>query len=410
MVPDTEQFLRKLGITQIDREFGLKKLTELYAKLGVASTADEIIKMDWASGEANPYIYASKEIASLWLSLDYDRLYHCLNSYRDLTRLPKNPKKIVGLGSGPGVLSIYLATLYPNCKILAYDRSKKPLKIGHQWAKELGLNNISFIKSSYLELADSVPSHDCDLVILYNSISLPLWSPLNPGCFLNREAFNQVGLKYPAEVDSTIIAMKNLLNPMGLGVISPFSDEWGLTALMEAIRKADLKVVWDLCLYKTVKTISEQEVPFFCILVNQGYPEFTLSSLDSARALMSSFSLGQYAQEVPDAIVESYSTIFENGTCLVHFETRSGQIYQDRLRLLYLEGLLLLEFANGNGCRYGLLHSFVAIAEFIRTIKGFQNVGQTTKDTIIKCEVHPSFSKLAAHYGLISPPSNSAGN
>jgi len=65
-----------------------------------------------------------------------------------------NPhSEILDLGCGIGLDTCFLATHFPNSQFIATDISEKMLKIAQDRAVRLGLNNISFLRSSHRELS-----------------------------------------------------------------------------------------------------------------------------------------------------------------------------------------------------------------------------------------------------------------
>lgn len=62
----------------------------------------------------------------------------------------ENYKNILEIGTGSGAISISLAKIFPNIKIIATDISKKALKIAEKNAKINKTKNIKFIKADLL--------------------------------------------------------------------------------------------------------------------------------------------------------------------------------------------------------------------------------------------------------------------
>lgn len=78
---------------------------------------------------------------------DIDNLYehHILHSLAIAKFINFKPgSSIMDLGTGGGFPGIPLAIMFPEVKFLLNDRINKKLKVGHEVATAIGLNNVSF--------------------------------------------------------------------------------------------------------------------------------------------------------------------------------------------------------------------------------------------------------------------------
>ena len=80
-----------------------------------------------------------------------------------LSLLPKNqPCKIIDLGTGSGILALTLAAERPKCDVLATDISHAALRIAQLNAKQLQINNVRWLQSSWFEQVTEI---DFDLIV-----------------------------------------------------------------------------------------------------------------------------------------------------------------------------------------------------------------------------------------------------
>ncbi|WP_031434808.1 peptide chain release factor N(5)-glutamine methyltransferase [Methylomarinum vadi] len=75
---------------------------------------------------------------------------------------PKQPARLIDLGTGSGIIAITLAAERPEAQVTASDRSQAALKIAHANAERYRLRNIRFVESNWFE---AIAEHDFDLVV-----------------------------------------------------------------------------------------------------------------------------------------------------------------------------------------------------------------------------------------------------
>ncbi len=108
------------------------------------------------SGQPVAYLIGRRDFWSLELNICTDVLIPRPDTERlvelALEKIPNHAKwKIADLGTGSGAIALAIASERPNCHIYAVDRSPYALAIARSNAKQLEINNIEFIKGSWLE-------------------------------------------------------------------------------------------------------------------------------------------------------------------------------------------------------------------------------------------------------------------
>ena len=102
-----KSFLSKIGIRRNGKEFSEEYWNEIRNE-GVEP--DVVREESGPFGERRNYMYfLTENIAKKTLSSDYDRLYSSIKSFTNLSGFPKNPSRILELGGGAGVISLWLA-------------------------------------------------------------------------------------------------------------------------------------------------------------------------------------------------------------------------------------------------------------------------------------------------------------
>jgi release factor glutamine methyltransferase len=119
-------------------------------------------------GEPLAYLTGVKEFFDLPLLVNKNVLVPRPESEEAIEWILEKTKKqmvhsILDVGTGSGALALALAKHLPKTQVEAIDTKEKILDVARKNAKELGINNISFIKSNLLEKID--PEKKFDVVI-----------------------------------------------------------------------------------------------------------------------------------------------------------------------------------------------------------------------------------------------------
>ena len=74
--------------------------------------------------------------------------------------LPADPKRVLDLACGTGILTFAIARRFPNCRVIGVELRDEYLQIARAKSETLGLNNVEFVLSR-AEDFDSEESFDC---------------------------------------------------------------------------------------------------------------------------------------------------------------------------------------------------------------------------------------------------------
>lgn len=398
-----EMFLSSLGLRPLSMAWADNRWAEIQLQKGV--DPDEKVSEDlpWETGEANPIYFETKEIAQLFMSTDYKRLLYHLDGFGRLNLFPQKPKKIVELGAAAGILSMFLAKQHPACEVIAYDMCPEPLEVGRQWAAELAIKNIRFEKASYEELVKKTPTLDCDLVFLYNALSLSFIQPASGIYFLNKDVFDAGHITYPQNIQHVANIFHNMLSPIGIGIIyGPYTD-YGLMAMLDALNKAALSVDWD----RMVSQPGPHQTPIHkedsYLVFGKSFPKLVESVWEEACAVLASLHYKNSVMEIPFSLCEAYSGLFETGKHLVHIEAASEQGVMDRFRLISHCGLLLMEFTTTGGHKNCFLQSLACVGDCIKILLEQKNKYELLGFPIKVAKFDKVALDLLAYYGLEQP-------
>lgn len=131
-----------------------------------------------ANHEPLAYLTKSKEFFGLPLYVDSNVLVPRPESEEAVSWMlekakSRNFQRIVDVGTGSGALVCALAKNLPNTEFVAIDTKEKTLDVARKNAKNLGLQNITFIKSNLLEGIE--PDMKFDAVIANLPYLNPEW-------------------------------------------------------------------------------------------------------------------------------------------------------------------------------------------------------------------------------------------
>lgn len=139
-----EEYFSKIGLKEVnDRDQFFKDVQEKY-KINMTQNLD--LAMSLRQDKSNGKIYSIKN-NNLETSLDFGGYYFDL--YKEffawlIQNADLDNKKILDLGCDNGIATCFLATVYPNAKIVGVDKGKKGIKCAEELAKKLDLKNIEF--------------------------------------------------------------------------------------------------------------------------------------------------------------------------------------------------------------------------------------------------------------------------
>lgn len=139
-----EQYFEKIGLEEAnDRDEFFKHIQAKY-KIDLAQNLD--MAMSLKSDTTNGKIYLAKN-KDLQTSLDFGAYYYDLYKQFFMWLIKSQDldnKKILDLGCDNGIVTCFLAKIYPNAKVVGIDKGKKGISCAKEIAEKLGLTNIEF--------------------------------------------------------------------------------------------------------------------------------------------------------------------------------------------------------------------------------------------------------------------------
>jgi len=363
-----DDFLRRLGIRPHTKKDTEEKYWKLIDSAGV--NHEEVMSNgDPFSEEANDMFFLNEEIALMTLSKDYERFRKDLKTFSTLQGFPSTPKSIVELGSGAGIGSLWLAKLFPDCQVEAYDFAKNALRIGELWAERLNIRNISFIHASYDDIAKMNPTKNADLVFSLSSVPFEGSYPLHLDTLLLSDLSPDHQTQHSERIQDFALACSNLISPEGTIFISPGTcSEWDLQCLFETLRNKNIYINWSFTLPKGTGEGETFKIDELNLFFNEDEDTFLLNSWEEARAIMlcaqwvgKSISLGV-------ADLETYCTLISSGINLVDIEIKWKDGQREHIWISSKAGMLGYFRVNTQGMRTGMIHSAAIIWDILQRI------------------------------------------
>ena len=154
-----------------NRQQFMNMIAEKYGKT-IASEIDKIIS-DRDDGEyADGLLYEVKN-SNLKLSLDFAA--YSSDLYRRfldqvIQRKSASPRQILDIGCDNGIVTCFLAKLYPDSEVWGIDRSENGIRCATELAEKLKLSNVKFVRTSFENLPVAGMPSTFDLIVSVRSM------------------------------------------------------------------------------------------------------------------------------------------------------------------------------------------------------------------------------------------------
>jgi len=190
-------------------------------------------------------LFADEVTAVRVLEADYRRYVRTLQKFVALKPFLRPPRRVLDLGCGAGVITLWLATLYPDAELIGIDWSEGCIRMAEHFKRKLHLSNVRFQCASYEDpgvvermgrfslvvnchgTCLSMPDSESDLVYSYRHLSPEQLRELAPAIL--RSCF----------------ALSKALDESGVGFLDLGWKPLGALCLFQGLRDADLGILWE---------------------------------------------------------------------------------------------------------------------------------------------------------------------
>lgn len=357
---EVREYLHKIGIGQ-DRPWGTF-WSRLYRKHGsLATEFKEAIESRVAGARIDVYSLMHR---SLQFSLDVSSQYSG-DFYRNyliwFATLDLNPRHVIDLGCGNGLLTCVYASQFPNSTVIGVDRCAAAISCAQELTDKLDLRNVSF-KQMDLEKEPSALDGTYDLVLA--TLSLKETAELQ-----NEPSFSSFDFEGSCPTAKRIVPRLLATNGHFVSV-----ERWGglgdLAWWVKSLNEAELSIEWQHSSLMTFQAVGEQETLPALIATNKRPPD---SSTDQD---IMAFRIAQELTRLhpvyenlvaeaffhamnPKRLVRGVEAVFRNGSGIERFE------------LWIAESLLLAYSYSNHGSRRLGLASKVALSDVEKLIEAF---------------------------------------
>ncbi|MBX3151130.1 class I SAM-dependent methyltransferase [Candidatus Obscuribacterales bacterium] len=171
-ITDIESYLTEAGLKphRNTNQFW-SYLDTRYSKSQVSELESSYVKLE--QGDENGFyqdIFQSPAISTDFSSLRWDLYRSYLSWFTSITNTFDEPKQIVDVGCGNGILTCFYAKRFPNAKVLGFDISENGVACAKELSKLLGVSNAEFVVGDSFDLSLPIEKGSADLILSVASL------------------------------------------------------------------------------------------------------------------------------------------------------------------------------------------------------------------------------------------------
>jgi|DewCreStandDraft_4_1066084.scaffolds.fasta_scaffold06592_2 SAM-dependent methyltransferase len=364
--PDAKEFLRILGIEKTSEERVRSAIARHLRERG--HEYEEVFSVEMAFvPDQGDILFSDEAIGLTVLSSSYTRYEKVMRDLASGSVLPTSPARIVDCGCGPGVLTLWIAKIFPHAEVIGIDYSRGCVRMAERLRDKAGVDNVRFIHGSYTErhFVDSFGRFSAVLNLqgmLVNELMMDGSVEEGYGAFSYREVEDETIESVSPSIAGHFQSMAELLEDEGRLVASPSGlMPWDFLAILHGARKAGLGVDWS----RTRWHSPDSDAPPLLVF-GRPVPCLTSSAASDLSALLALDSGGFRDTKLTEFNLDAYQGLFADGQVLLEaiFAFFTGG--RERIRIVEKCGLLMVEQTTTRGMRQGFLTSVGNIEKAMR--------------------------------------------
>lgn len=349
------------------------------------------------SPEVADLYFMDDEIGLKFLSADFKRFEMILMTIENHEGFMVSPERIIEIGGGPGIVSLWLAKKFKEAACIVYDISENAIKLGRLIANRLGIENIEYRKAGYHELSKTKSHEKGDLILGLSSLFLKV-IPEKESEHFSADADNS-SFSCPARMMTTdfVKACSNLVREKGLIYFSQGAfNDLGLLTLFSALRNNRLGIDW-----KLTKAMGEGRGSDFSfreihIFARQGMPSIFRNAREDLRTFLYSGKAvdGHDIELIGHADYEAWLGLLSDGIKISEIVVKKDHQIHEKFILVCKSGVIGFFSASSSGRRSGFVG---AASDFIRAGNRLKSaVDKYTQNgiEIISEYWHPDYEKI----------------
>jgi ubiquinone/menaquinone biosynthesis C-methylase UbiE len=333
-------FLKKMGITPYtdgEHDSHMQDIANEIGKRFGNTEYQNLFKMSENGNTVFNYLNSKLELTKLLHRSDYHRFCRIANALRDIPMAPD--LKILDVGGSTGLMAFYMAQIWKNSEITVADKYSN---VGSQWAKEIGVNRVSFIDSILPDLPN-IPDQHYDVVVLsrvlniLDELNLPSfistswdnYSKSKEGIHRNEELKKiAASLKRVMKQDGSLIVVESWSGDRVLIVGKAF-EQIGLFIDLDRFSLGHVSKEYSIITFSNaVNTKLLRDIPLaLSTKVDEKYNDITVHQM-AAESLRNFFESEPPVMEfefIEDDKVMKYELFEKNGMALFSVRTSEGQ-------------------------------------------------------------------------------------
>lgn len=346
----------------------------------------------------------SPEIANLYfmdeetglkiLSADIERFRMLVENIETSDAFRISPQRIIEIGGGPGIISLWLALKFRNAECIVYDISENALALGKKLAERLGVKNIDFRRAGYADLAGMKNPEKADLVIGLSAVFLQIVPENIEGHF--SADIDPFGFRSPARdiVSDFVKACASLVSAKGMIYFSQGAfNDLGLLSFFSFLRKNSLGMDWRLTQVSGEGNgagFSFKEIHIFA-------RPFLSSVFRNAREDLRTFLYSGRnisSEEIGHADFEAWLGLLSDGVKIAEVVTRKDDDTFEKFMIFCKSGVLGFFSSSGSGRRSGFRGN---AADYIQTADRLKSAIDKYRENgveIISEYWHPEYERI----------------
>jgi hypothetical protein len=341
------------------------------------------------------YFFTTPDIARKFLAADIPRLTHLLGTLDTLPGFPDRPQAIAEIGGGPGILSLWLANIYPDARITVYDRSENALAVGRAWANTLGVTNIRYEKTSYQSLAESGCSERFDLVLGLGALDLNIRKGGGEPHFC-ADAEPEKLLSGNRSVGEFAAACKNILAPGGMLHFSQGSfTDLGLLCLFHAFRENGLGLDWRHSFGAGEGDGAGFSLKALHLFAVPDHPTVFRDARDDLAVILYASRVSRFSDKtvLGHGDFEAWLGLLSDGTKLADIRTRRDNGREERFSIYVKSGVLGFFSSHSDGGRSGYIFNAAFYESAVERLKTVIESYRQGNVAVIRSYWHPLFNE-----------------
>lgn len=350
------------------------------------------------SPEVAELYFIDEETGIKFLSADIERFRMLLTTIESQSAFSSMPEKVVEIGGGPGIVSLWLACKFRNSRFLVYDVSEKALDLGQKLAAKLEIDNIEYRKASYLDLSKMKNPEKGGLILGLSALFLILTPNQDSGHFTAET--DPFSFESPARdmASDFVKACSNLLDENGLIYFSQGAfNDLGLLTLFTLFRKNRLGMDW-----QKSSAIGEGEGASFSfkeihIFAGKNLPQIFPNAREDLRTFLYSGKSRQISSGgiLGHSDFETYLGLLSGGIRIAEVVVKKDIDLTEKFMIYCKAGLLGFFSTSNTGRRSGFLGAAADFKDTADRLRSAIEKYRSSGAEIISEYWNPDYERLA---------------